>query len=281
MKRTRRIIAIFELLKASGGRGLTREEILSRLRGRGLPVEMRQLERDLLAMRTTLDFPVASSDDVTDEQSAKGARVVYFINRLGQDSKALLSSGKSIAWFESAGCGVWGRPMDAGHVILHHERASSPHEVIDSFAKRFPASRVLYLGQYLFIHFFIEVSMFASYDIELRIGRLSKAPQHPPRDLPQSDVLLGFAGYPAMSRLFGPHGGHVAIRFPAGALEVIATDLSAAAGGSLAELEQLSGFSREKTPVVCMAQMNKHLVLNRSGQLTFGGAVMSLVLPTA
>lgn len=275
MKRTQRIIATFELLELAGGRGLTRDELLERLRERGHAVEIRQLERDLNDMRAKLDLPIASSDDVTDEQRAAGARVVYFVNRRAMERKSLLTSGQAIAWFESAGCGIWGRAIEEGLVMLHHERGTSTASVVRSFQATHAQSRALYLGQHRFIHFFLEVSPHLGFDLEVRIGRVSAESQKPLAPFPDDRVAVGLCGFQTMSRLFGPRGGHAAFYFPQNTANVIAVDL----GGRMTCARP--DLSTDGTPIVYASESVERTVIEECGQVCFGGALVYVAVPTS
>ncbi len=228
--RLKRIITSYELIAQSGTRGVTLDDLRERLSERGFAVDRRQLFRDLRDMRGELDMPIESSGDVSEAQQSSGARVIYYVNRLGPLRQSLVTSGKAIACFEATGNRLWGRAAEEGLVVLHCDRNMRAHDVIASYERRFPRSRMLYLGEHMFAHFSLEVPAELSFDLHVRLGRVERQQQHPGVRIEDDVVLIGFAGHPLLSRLFGPHAGHVGFVFHADDARVDVLDLAASAG---------------------------------------------------
>ena len=283
MMRLKRIITSYELIAQSGARGVTLEDLRERLCERGFAVDRRQLYRDLRDMKGELDMPIESSDDISEEQQSSGARVVYYINRLSPLRKSLVTSGKAIAGFEAAGNRLWGRAAEEGLVVLHCDRGMRAHEVIGSYERRFSRSRVLYLGEHMFAHFSLEVPRELAFDLHVRLGRVQREQQHPGMRIEDDVVLIGFAGYPLLSRLFGPHAGHVGSMFHAEDKRVDVLDLAANAGDDWQGLGRLVwrkpraiDLALDATPAAVGFDETEKITLSESVDLRCGGASLYL-----
>ena len=277
-----RLFHVFEALQAAGPRGLTPKELLGRLEAWGDPIEERQLQRDIKTLRETMGLPIAASRDLDDGQLADGSRVIYMIDRRGMLPAELVSAGRAIACFEATGHRLWGKAVDEGWVLLHRIQAPTSSDLARTLESRFERSAALYLGQFHFDHFVLEVPRNLEHDLTVRIGRLDRARQAPEAIGPR-EVLIGLEGRPALSRLFGARPGHVALYFRRGTRAVVLETLATDSGAFVRTRRPQEAY--DETPINCIAEIESERLrvreVDKSGLIFFGGVVMYLWLGEA
>lgn len=270
-----RLFHVFEALQAAGPRGLTTRQILDRLEAWGDDIEERQLQRDIKTLRDTMGMPIATSRDLDSEQQSDGSRVIYLIDRRGLLPSDFVSTGRAIACFEATGHRMWGKAIDEGWVLLHRIQAATSGELARSLATRFVSSYALYLGQFHFEHFVLEVPHNIERDVTVRVGRIERARQAPDK-IDARDILVGLEGRHSLSRLFGERQGHVAIHFQRHAGGVTVETLTHDAQFRIDARAPEEAY--ERTPIHSLADIKTALFrlkpIEESGLIFFGGVVM-------
>lgn len=276
MKRYERLVELENVMMHAGARGLTLGEIVERLNERGYPVQRRQLYRDLEVLRRR--GIMVTDDDPSEEQLARGARRVYFVDRGMPTTLRAIRLGRSLEVLENHGARVFGDAVRLGHITLNHAANTPLGRLAPRLRDECPRSLCLVFASIRYAQFWLEVPEWWEGPLDIRIGRLERADQSPQSALAANEVLIGLPGPESLSRLFGPRGGHLAIEVPSCRSFVRVRDLSTAGWG----LRAVVGHHHlgEGTPIANTEPGLATVEVHTSSELVFGGVRGFVSLPS-